>query len=169
MPYIGKNVLQYSNYFVSMINHPPGQNGRNFTDDVSKCIFMSEKFCILIPFSLMLVTKGPIHNKSALVLVTTWQQICPIMHIDKEPCGIHAENPNSVLFIYSFCYSHAMYLPIFITCWLHSLSNVTLKDIKHKATKHTKTRNARYILGKKLRHPCISYGLIMHNTFRLCG
>ena len=37
--------------------------------DIFKCIFMKEKFCILIPISLKLVPKGEIGNKSALVQV----------------------------------------------------------------------------------------------------
>ena len=31
---------------------PTGQNGRHFPDDIFKCIFMNEKFCILIWISL---------------------------------------------------------------------------------------------------------------------
>ena len=46
---------------------PSGQNGRHFTDDIFKCIFMSEKFGILIPIPLKFVPEGPINNKSALV------------------------------------------------------------------------------------------------------
>ena len=33
----------------------PGQNGRHFADDIFRCIFMSEKFCILIKISLEFV------------------------------------------------------------------------------------------------------------------
>ena len=46
---------------------PPGQNGRHFADDSFKCIFVNEKFCILIKFSLKFVPKGPIDNNPALV------------------------------------------------------------------------------------------------------
>ena len=48
---------------------PPGQNGRHFADDIFKCIFMNEKFCILIRISLKFVPKDPVDNKSALVQV----------------------------------------------------------------------------------------------------
>ena len=41
---------------------PPGQNGRNLADDIFKCIFVSEKFCILIKFHL------------SLFLRSNWQQ-----------------------------------------------------------------------------------------------
>ena len=53
---------------------PPGQNGRHFADDISKCIFMNEKFCILIQISLKFVPKGPIDNKSALIQVMAWRR-----------------------------------------------------------------------------------------------
>ena len=45
------------------------QNGRHFTDNIFKCIFLNENFRILIRFSLKFVLKGPIHNKSALIQV----------------------------------------------------------------------------------------------------
>ena len=41
--------------------------GRHFEDDISRCIFVNEKFCILIEISLKFVPKGPIDNMSALV------------------------------------------------------------------------------------------------------
>ena len=45
---------------------PPGQNDHHFTDDIFWCIFMNDKFCILIKISLKFVPKGPIDNNSAL-------------------------------------------------------------------------------------------------------
>ena len=38
----------------------PGQNGRHFTDDIFNCIFVNEKFCILIQISMTFVPKGPV-------------------------------------------------------------------------------------------------------------
>ena len=46
---------------------PPGQNGRNFADDIFRCILANEKFCILIKISLKFVPKDLINNNSALV------------------------------------------------------------------------------------------------------
>ena len=46
---------------------PPGQNGCHFTDDTFRCIFVNEKFCILIKISKKFVPKGPIDNIPALV------------------------------------------------------------------------------------------------------
>ena len=38
------------------------------------CIFMNEKFCILIQISMKFVPKGLIDNKRALVQVIAWHQ-----------------------------------------------------------------------------------------------
>ena len=46
---------------------PPGQNGRHVADDIIRCIFVNEKFCILIKISLKFVPKGSIDNNPALV------------------------------------------------------------------------------------------------------
>ena len=43
------------------------KNGHHFADDIFKCTFMNEKFCILIQISMKLIPKGLIHNKSTLV------------------------------------------------------------------------------------------------------
>ena len=54
---------------------PLGQNGHHFTDDSFKCIFVNEKFPILIKISLKFVPEGPIDNSPALVLIMTWCRI----------------------------------------------------------------------------------------------
>ena len=46
---------------------PLGQNGCLFTDDIFRCIFINEKFCILIEISLKFVLKCPLDNDPALV------------------------------------------------------------------------------------------------------
>ena len=38
---------------------PPGQNGHHFAEDIFRCIFVNEKFYILIKISLKFVPKGP--------------------------------------------------------------------------------------------------------------
>ena len=43
------------------------QNGHHFADDIFWCIFVNEKFCILMKISPKFVPKGPIDNISALV------------------------------------------------------------------------------------------------------
>ena len=47
----------------------PGQNGHHFADDMFRCIFVNEKFCILIEISLHFVLKA------ALVQVMAWCRI----------------------------------------------------------------------------------------------
>ena len=51
----------------SINSSPPGQNGRHFTEDIFGCIFVNQKFYILIKISLNFVHKGPIDNNPALV------------------------------------------------------------------------------------------------------
>ena len=46
---------------------PSGQNGRHFADDILRCLFVNEKFCILIEMALKFVPRGPIDNNPALV------------------------------------------------------------------------------------------------------
>ena len=45
----------------------PRQNGRNFVDDILKCIFLNENVWIPITFSKKFVPNGPINNIPALV------------------------------------------------------------------------------------------------------
>ena len=54
---------------------PPGQNGRHFTDDIFRCVFVTEKFCILIKISLKFVPRGPNDNNPALVKIMAWRGI----------------------------------------------------------------------------------------------
>ena len=46
---------------------PPGQNGRHYADNIFRCIFLNEKFFILIKISLKFVPKGPIDNNTAMI------------------------------------------------------------------------------------------------------
>ena len=41
-----------------------------------KCIFMNEKFCTLIRFSLKFVPKRPMDNNPAMVEMMAWRRIC---------------------------------------------------------------------------------------------
>ena len=49
----------------------PGQNGCHFTDNIFKCIFINEKFCIAIQISLRFVAKGPINYANPVYGVAT--------------------------------------------------------------------------------------------------
>ena len=50
----------------------PRQNVLHFADDIFKCIFSNEKFCISFQISLKFVPKDPMDDKSALVQVMAW-------------------------------------------------------------------------------------------------
>ena len=50
----------------------PRENGRQFTDDIFKCIFLYENVWIPIWISLKFVPKGPINNIPALVQIMAW-------------------------------------------------------------------------------------------------
>ena len=52
----------------------PGQDGRNFPDDIFKWIFLNENIWILIQISLKFVPMGPITNIPALVLIMAWRR-----------------------------------------------------------------------------------------------
>ena len=57
----------YVSFCTLLKSSPLGQNGRLFKEDIFRCIFVNEKFCILIKISLKLVPKGQIDNNTALV------------------------------------------------------------------------------------------------------
>ena len=60
---------------VNINSSPPEKNGCHFADDIFRCIFVYEKFCILIKISLKFVLKGPIDNNPALVQILAWRRI----------------------------------------------------------------------------------------------
>ena len=62
-----------SQKLIHMINTlRPRQNGRHFTDNISKCIFIYENVWIPIKISMKFVPKGPINNIPALVPIMAW-------------------------------------------------------------------------------------------------
>ena len=46
--------------------NPPGKNGCHFADDIFTCIFLNDRFCILIKMPLKVAPKDIIDNKAAL-------------------------------------------------------------------------------------------------------
>ena len=50
-------------------------NCRHFADDIFKCIFLNEKFCIVIQTSAKLIPKVLIDSKWELVQVMAWRWI----------------------------------------------------------------------------------------------
>ena len=51
------------------------QNGWHFEDDIFKCTFENETYCILIIFSLKFVPDGAVDNKSSFVQLMAWCRI----------------------------------------------------------------------------------------------
>ena len=58
----------------SLNSSSPGQNGRNFPNDIFRCIIVNEKFCIWIRISPQFVPMGPINNIPALVQIVVWHR-----------------------------------------------------------------------------------------------
>ena len=54
--------LKWTDCMFACNSSPSGQNVRHFPDDIFKCIFMNENFCILILLSLKCVSKDRISN-----------------------------------------------------------------------------------------------------------
>ena len=50
------------------------QNGRHFTDDIFKCIFLNENIWTSLKISLKFVPKGGINNIPSLVQIMAWRQ-----------------------------------------------------------------------------------------------
>ena len=60
---------------LQVLSHLPlDKMAANSADDICKCIFINEKFCILIRISLKFLPRGPIDNRPALVQVMAWRR-----------------------------------------------------------------------------------------------
>ena len=66
-------VLRYQSW-QELTHLPLDKMAAILADDIFKCIFLNEKFCIVIWISLKFVPKGPIDNKWALVQVMAWHR-----------------------------------------------------------------------------------------------
>ena len=50
----------------------PRQNGRHFSDDIFKCIFLNKNMWISIKISLQFLPKSPINNVRTLIQIMVW-------------------------------------------------------------------------------------------------
>ena len=66
--------LLYIVKYVTVNTLRPRQNGRHFTDDIFKCIFLNENAGILLKISLKFVPKVRINNIPALVQIMAWRR-----------------------------------------------------------------------------------------------
>ena len=71
MVYIYIHIQKVSSAFNTL---RPRQNGRHFTDDTFRRIFLNETFRISIEISLKFVPMGPINNITALVQIMAWRR-----------------------------------------------------------------------------------------------
>ena len=59
--------MKYKHKVLILKTLRPRQNGRNFADDIFKCIFLNENTSISINISLKFVPEGRINSIQALV------------------------------------------------------------------------------------------------------
>ena len=79
---IGKNggsVVPLSNFIIDALlklfsSMRPRQNGRHFTDDIFKCIFLNEKVRFFTKMSMKFVPWDPIDNNPVLVYIMVWRR-----------------------------------------------------------------------------------------------
>ena len=57
------------------MNLPLDKMAAILAEDIFKCIFLTENFCILIRISLKCVPQGPFDNNPALVQIMAWRRI----------------------------------------------------------------------------------------------
>ena len=76
--YIAENIqvtltgMEYIWGLIVFNSSPPGQNGRHFADDIFGCIFVNEKFYILIKILLKFVPNGSNDYDPTSVEVMAW-------------------------------------------------------------------------------------------------
>ena len=68
------SVRSYQHVGLGVNTLRPRQNGRRFTDDVFKCIFLNENVWISLKISLTCVPKVPINNIPALIQILAWRR-----------------------------------------------------------------------------------------------
>ena len=88
------------------------QNGRHFTDDVFKCIFLNENVWILLKIPLKFVSKGPINNIPALVQIMA--------------CRRSGGKPLSEPMMASWLTHICVALPQWVKQWINNHSHVKL-------------------------------------------
>ena len=78
-------------------------------DDIFKCIFLNEKFCIVIRISLKFVPNGPIDNEWALVQIMAWRFTKYLVFGIKKVWVIKqvSQNGISLLVLQAPKYAHA--------------------------------------------------------------
>ena len=96
----------------------PRQNGRHFTDDRFKHIFLNENVCISVEISLKCVPKGPMNNMPALVQIMAW----------RRPGDKPLSGPMMVSSLTHICVTRPQWvkLPQMLALLVHSMSRSQL-------------------------------------------
>ena len=74
MAWMGNHTSQFVWLLSSINSLRPRQNGRQFADDIFKCIFLIENVWFPIKISLNFVPKGIINNNISLVQIMAWRR-----------------------------------------------------------------------------------------------
>ena len=94
----------------------PRQNGRQFADEILKCIFLNENVWIPIKFSLKFVPKGPINIIPALVQIMAW------CHPDDKPLS----EPTMLISITHICVTRPQWVKISTAVQIARVSNTKI-------------------------------------------
>ena len=99
----------------------PRQDGRQFPDDIFKCIFVNDNVSIAIKISLRFVPKSPINNIAALVQIMAW----------RRPGDKPLSEPMLVSLPSHICVTRSQWVIVTLQCdilalvWLFGPANVT--------------------------------------------
>ena len=108
--YLVRGPLHVPNVIIIVLNTlRPRQNGRQFTDDIIKYIFLNENVWVSIKISVEFIPKGPVNvnNIPLLVQIMAWRRLgdkplsepmgaCSLTHICvSRPRWVKAWKPNS--------------------------------------------------------------------------
>ena len=74
LPYVYRIISNNVNSEEELNTSRPRQNGRHFSDDIFKCIFLNENVWILILISMKFIPEGPINNIPELAQIMAWRR-----------------------------------------------------------------------------------------------
>ena len=95
-----KHIIAAHNMTLIFNSSPPGQDGRHFADDTFRCIFVKEKFCILVKIWLKFVPQDLIDKNPALVQIMACHIFStkPLSKPVLRCCQLDPEEQTSVKF-----------------------------------------------------------------------
>ena len=122
-----------------------GQNGRHYADDIFRCIFVNEIFCILVEITLKFVPKSPIDKKTSIGLDTAiiWTNPDPIdwrIYAALHGDGLNLEKPLHMLYIVRLRHKNSLidvwiYFNQIFPCCLLVLVVMKIQDNRNYDTK----------------------------------